>query len=47
MPSTMRLYDDQEMCLAAGLNYPSGENFDWLQNFHCVEFERNGLDATA
>ncbi len=43
----MRLYDDQEMCLAAGLNYPSGESFDWLQNFQFAEFEQNGLDAAA
>jgi hypothetical protein len=41
------LYDGQEMCLAVGRNYPSGENFDWLQNSHCVEFEQNGLDSTA
>jgi hypothetical protein len=47
MRSSMRLYDGQEMCLAVGRNYPSGENFDWLQNSHCVEFEQNGLDSTA
>jgi hypothetical protein len=43
----MRLFDGQEMCLAVARNYPSGENFDWLQNFQFAEFERNGPDATA
>lgn len=43
----MKSYDDRETYLAVDQNYPNGENFDWLRNFHYEEYVLNGLDATA
>jgi len=45
--SSTKSYEDLEMCLAVGQDYPSGGNFDWLPNSLFEEFVPNGIDATA